>query len=31
MLPELLGQIPLDEAVANVSGDGAYDTKVRRL
>lgn len=27
MLPELLGQIPLDEAVASVSGDGAYDTK----
>jgi hypothetical protein len=28
MLPELLGQIPPDEAVASVSGDGAYDTKV---
>lgn len=27
MLPELLGQIPPDEAVASVSGDGAYDTK----
>ena len=27
MLPELLGQIPDDEAVASVSGDGAYDTK----
>lgn len=27
MLPELLGQIPLDEALASVSGDGAYDTK----
>ena len=27
MLPELLGQIPPDEVVANVSGDGAYDTK----
>ena len=27
MLPELLGQIPADEAVASVSGDGAYDTK----
>ncbi len=27
MLPELLSQIPPDEAVASVSGDGAYDTK----
>ena len=27
MLPELLGQIPADEALASVSGDGAYDTK----
>ena len=27
MLPELLGQIPLDETVASVSADGAYDTK----
>lgn len=27
MLTELLGQIPPDEAVASVSGDGAYDTK----
>lgn len=27
MLPELLGQIPPDEAVASVSGDGTYDTK----
>ncbi|MFT5933287.1 MAG: hypothetical protein ACI9M6_000328 [Hydrogenophaga sp.] len=27
MLPELLAQIPPDEAVASVSGDGAYDTK----
>jgi hypothetical protein len=27
MLPELLGQIPPDEALASVSGDGAYDTK----
>ena len=27
MLPELLGQIPADEAVASVCGDGAYDTK----
>ena len=27
MLPELLGQIPPGEAVASVSGDGAYDTK----
>ena len=27
MLPELLEQIPPDEAVASVSGDGAYDTK----
>lgn len=28
MLPALLGQIPPDEAVASVSGDGAYDTNV---
>ena len=27
MLAELLKQIPLDEAVASVSADGAYDTK----
>ncbi len=27
MLPEWLGQIPLDEMVASVSGGGAYDTK----
>ena len=27
MLPELLAQIPLDERVASVGGDGAYDTK----
>jgi hypothetical protein len=27
MLPELLSQIPPDEAVASVSADGAYDTK----
>ena len=27
MLPELLAQIPPDEAVASVSADGAYDTK----
>ncbi|MFT7402156.1 MAG: hypothetical protein ACI83N_001756, partial [Hydrogenophaga sp.] len=27
MLLELLAQIPPDEAVASVSGDGAYDTK----
>lgn len=27
MLPELLGQIPQDEPIASVSGDGAYDTK----
>jgi hypothetical protein len=27
MLPNLLDQIPLEEAVATVSGDGAYDTK----
>ena len=25
MLPNLLGQIPLEEAIASVSGDGAYD------
>lgn len=28
MLPELLGQIPDDETIGSVSGDGAYDTKV---
>ena len=28
-LPELLAQIPPDEAVANVSADVAYDTKAR--
>ena len=27
MLPNLLGQIPLEEQLASVSGDGAYDTK----
>ena len=27
MLPHLLGQISLEEAIASVSGDGAYDTK----
>ena len=27
MLPELLAQIPPDEAVASVSADGAYDTR----
>jgi hypothetical protein len=27
MLPELLGQIPAEEAVQSVSGDGAYDTQ----
>jgi hypothetical protein len=27
MLPELLGQIPAEEAVLSVSGDGAYDTQ----
>ncbi len=27
MLPELLGQIPADETIGSVSGDGAYDTK----
>ncbi len=27
MLPELLAQIPPDEALASVSADGAYDTK----
>jgi hypothetical protein len=27
MLPELLRQIPPDESIASVSGDGAYDTK----
>lgn len=27
MLPELLAQIPADEAIASVSADGAYDTK----
>ncbi|ABO59089.1 IS5-like element ISBvi6 family transposase [Burkholderia vietnamiensis] len=28
MLPELLKQIPADEPIASVSGDGAYDTKL---
>ena len=27
MLPQLLGQIPTDEPIASVSGDGAYDTQ----
>lgn len=27
MLPNLLRQIPLEELLASVSGDGAYDTK----
>ncbi|RYE67456.1 MAG: IS5 family transposase, partial [Oxalobacteraceae bacterium] len=27
MLPNLLGQIPLEEPIVSVSGDGAYDTK----
>ena len=27
VLPHLLGQIPADEPLASVSGDGAYDTK----
>ena len=27
MMPELLAQIPPDEAVASVSAEGAYDTK----
>ena len=27
MLPELLGQIPAEEAVLSVSGNGAYDTQ----
>lgn len=27
MLPELLSQIPADETLSSVSGDGAYDTK----
>jgi hypothetical protein len=27
VLPELLTQIPVDERIASVSGDGAYDTK----
>ena len=27
MLPNLLGQIPPEETIASVSGDGAYDTK----
>lgn len=27
MLPELLSQIPSDEPIVSVSGDGAYDTK----
>ncbi len=29
MLPELLSQIPADESIRSVSGDGAYDTKAR--
>jgi len=27
VLPVLLSQIPADERIASVSGDGAYDTK----
>jgi hypothetical protein len=27
VLPALLDQIPADEKIASVSGDGAYDTK----
>jgi hypothetical protein len=27
MLPNLLSQIPLEEQIASVGGDGAYDTK----
>jgi hypothetical protein len=27
MLPELLAQIPSDEAIASVGADGAYDTQ----
>ena len=27
MLPDLLNQIPRDERIGSVSGDGAYDTK----
>lgn len=27
VLPDLLSQIPLDEQISAVSGDGAYDTK----
>jgi len=27
VLPALLGQIPSDERIASISGDGAYDTK----
>ncbi|OHX17498.1 hypothetical protein BI343_11880 [Chromobacterium amazonense] len=27
MLPELLGQIPVEEPIASVGGDGAYNTK----
>ena len=27
MLPDLLGQIPADESIGSVSGDGAYGTK----
>ena len=27
MLPELLGQIPADQPIGNVSADGAYDTR----
>ena len=27
MLPELLNQIPLDQEIANITADGAYDTR----
>jgi hypothetical protein len=27
MLPELLNQIPLDQEIASVTADGAYDTR----
>jgi hypothetical protein len=27
MLPELLGQIPSDQEIGSVTGDGAYDTR----
>ena len=30
MLPELLAQIPSDEAIASVGADGAYDTRACR-